>query len=53
MKFKFSRSKKIAKNDYSQIVKDSPRNKFFFNRDDNKCLLFICSHVIGILTERI
>jgi len=44
MKFKFSRSKNIAKNDYSKIVKDSPEMSLGFFLTViiiNVCFLFV------------
>ena len=53
MKFIFSRSKKIAKIDCSKIVKDAPEISLgFFLAVVIINVCFICSHVIGILTDR-
>ena len=39
--------------DENKGTMNTERGQHLFNGDDNKHLLFICSHVIGILTERI
>jgi len=47
--FSLSEAKEMIKKDLG----DETFNSIINLSDDNKYLLFICSHVIGILTERI